>query len=166
MSADLNTIRSNIDEVKGLIGQLNHRLAESTAQLVAAKAEVETQTAALRDREASLTKDLTDINAKLASKESEMAALQSKLDEASTKSSGELDSLREDLERKSAAISEMETEIAAISSLSGEIKTEMGKLLTDPVTATGGARRSRKLLQKLLKQRSRQFGRKIRRSRK
>jgi chromosome segregation ATPase len=164
MSADLSTIRSNIDEVKGLIGKLNERLAESTAQLVAAKAEVETQTAALRDREVSLTRDLTEINAKLASKESEMVALQSKLDEASSKSNGELDSLREDLEKKSLAINEMEAEIAAISSLSGEIKTEMGKLLTTPVAA-GGARRSRKL-QKLLKQRSRQFGRKIRRSRK
>ncbi len=166
MSADLSTIRSNIDEVKGLISKLNERLAESTAQLVAAKAEVETQTAALRDREVSLTKDLSDITSRLSAKESEMVALQSKLDEASSKSSGELDSLREDLEKKSLAINEMEAEIAAISSLSGEIKTEMGKLLTATPAAAGGARRSRKLLQKILKQRSRQFGRKIRRSRK
>ena len=166
MSADLGAIKSNIDEVRGLIGQLNTRLAESTAQLVAAKADVESQTAALRDREVSLTRNLDEINAKLALKDSEMAVLQKSLEDATTKSSGEFDIVEKALNEKIAAIKAMEDEIKEITSLSVDIKNEMGQLLTTPATAGGGARRSRKLLQKILKQRSRQFGRKIRRSRK
>ena len=166
MSADLSTIKSNIDEVRGLIGKLNERLAESTAQLVAAKADVESQTAALREREVNLSRNLDEINAKLASKESEMAVLQKSLDDATTKSSDEFDTVERVLNEKMATIQAMEKEIKDITELSVDIKNEMGQLLTVPAPAAGGARRSRKLLQKLLKQRSRQFGRKIRRSRK
>ncbi len=109
--------------------------------------------------------NLSEIQAQLSQKEAEMAGLQSKLDKASSDSVAELDAIRAQLDEKNASIASMEDEIKQISELSGQIKSEMSSLVTSP--AAGGAFRSRrKLLQKLLKKRSRQAGRKIRRSRK
>lgn len=165
MSGDLATIKSNIEGVRGLVVQLDTKLKQGQADLEAAKADIVNQQKALKDKELALEGDLAKIQDELTKKDAEMADLQSKLDKASSDSIAELDAIRAQLAEKEASIASMEDEIRQISELSGDIKSEMS-LVVSPAAAGGAFRSRRKLLQKLLKKRSRQAGRKIRRSRK
>jgi chromosome segregation ATPase len=168
-SADIAAIRSNINDVKGLIEKLNASLNDAKSAILAARAEVEVETKSLKERETNLSKELSEIQAKLGARESEMATLQKQLEEAASKSTVEIDEMRASLDAKNNEILDMESEIAAIQSLTGQLKVEVNEMVAPAGSVTaGGARRSRKLARLLQRQqkRSRQFGRKIRRSRK